>query len=54
MDDHVLAEQLRHRLDALESPDAAMHLGGDLALRDVLLTALTLVIVTVVLVWWAY
>jgi hypothetical protein len=50
----VVDDQLRRRLEALESPGAAEHLAGDLALRDVMLTVAGLLVAIVAMVWWAY
>lgn len=54
MDECVAEEQLRQRLQAIESSDGAMHLAGDLLWRDVVLTVVGLAFAIVALVWWAY
>ena len=54
MNERVLAEELRNRLEVIESQDGAAHLVGDLDMRDVLMTVVGLVLAIVVLTWWAY
>lgn len=54
MHECVAQEQLHQRLQAIESPDGAMHLTGDLPWRDVVLTVVGLVVAIVTLIWWAY
>ena len=54
MNERVLAEELRNRLEEIESSDGTAHLAGDLDMRDVLLTVVGLVLAIIVLTWWAY
>jgi hypothetical protein len=54
VDGQELEQQLRNRLEVLESQDSAAHLAGDLAVRDIVLTVIGLALAIVAMVWWAY
>ena len=54
MNEQILQEQLAQRLTLLESPTNAEHLVEDLPARDIAVSVLVLVLVTVALLWWAY
>ena len=54
MDETNLDEQLRHRLQILDSGSAAEHLVDDLPALDILVAVAALCVMTVGLLWWAY